>query len=165
MDDRISRGKGDGTVVNRAAEVEPQIKRGVDAVRSVYRELDARPINRNCVMRRECCHFQLTGRTPHLTRGEAFTVAKALRATGRTRMPSRLDGCCPFLNAATGKCMIYTDRPFGCRTHFCSAAGGPYARHEVADLVQRLEQIDRDLGGDGAHLMQNALEEALEYLR
>lgn len=151
--------------MNRAADFEQKINRAVDDVRAVYREIDARPVNRNCVLRRECCHFTLTGRTPHVTRGEAFALAKALRATGRTRMPARFDGCCPFLNAATGKCMVYADRPFGCRTHFCAAAGGPYARNEVADLVQRLEQIDRDLDGNGAHVMQDAVEDALEYLR
>lgn len=151
--------------MKRSGLTEKQIDSAVAEVRRVYAELDARPIERNCVMRRECCHFRLTGRTPHLTRGEALAVAKALRATGRTRMPLRIDGCCAFLNAATGKCMIYADRPFGCRTHFCAAAGGPYARHEVADLVRRLEQVDRDLGGSGAHLMQDAVEDALEVLR
>lgn len=134
-------------------------------VRAIYRAVDERPIQRNCLQRRECCHFRLTGRTPYLTRGEALTAAKALRASGRTRMPARLDGCCPFLNAATGKCMIYNDRPFGCRTHFCAAAGGPYARHEIADLVQRLERIDRELGGDGAHVLHSAVSDALEELR
>lgn len=151
--------------MKRSALTEKQIDAAVAAVRRVYADLDARPVERNCVMRRECCHFRLTGRTPYLTRGEAFTAAKALRVAGRTRMPTRIDGCCPFLNAATGRCMIYADRPFGCRTHFCAAAGGPYARHEVADLVQRLEQTDRDLGGDGAHVMQDAVAEALETLR
>lgn len=141
------------------------VDKAVADVRSVYADLERRPVERNCLMRRECCHFRLTGRTPQLTRGEAFAVAKALRATGRTRLPTRFDGCCPFLNAATGKCMIYADRPFGCRTHFCAAAGGPYTRGEVADLVQRLEQIDRDLDGDGAHRMQDAVEYALEELR
>ncbi len=151
--------------MNRAAELVENINRGVAAVRDVYRELETRPVNRNCALRRECCHFTLTGRTPHVTRGEALALAKALRATGRTRMPSRFDGCCPFLSAATGKCMVYADRPFGCRTHFCAAAGGPYARHEVADLVQRLEQIDRELDGDGAHVMLDAVEDALAHLR
>lgn len=151
--------------MKRAGLTQEQVDAAVAEVRGVYADLDRRPIERNCVMRSECCHFRLTGRIPHLTRGEAFAVGKALRATGRTAMPQRIDGCCPFLNAVTGKCMIYADRRFGCRTHFCAAAGGPYARREVADLVRRLEQIDRDVGGDGAHAMQNAVEDALEQLR
>lgn len=142
-----------------------EIDAAVEKVRAIYREVDARPIERRCIQRRECCHFKLTGRTPFLTRGEAFAVAKGLRATGRTRMPTRMDGCCPFLDAGTGKCMIYADRPFGCRTHFCAAAGGPYARHEVADLIQRLEKVDRELGGNGGHRLHDAVTGALEELR
>jgi Fe-S-cluster containining protein len=142
-----------------------KITAAVAEVRAIYREVDARPIERNCMRRRECCQFRLTGRTPYLTRGEAFTAAKALRSTGRTQMPARFDGSCPLLDAATGNCMIYADRPFGCRTHFCSAAGGPYARREVADLIQRLERIDSELGGDGGHPLASALEDALQQLR
>ena len=134
-------------------------------VRGVYAELEQRPIERACTRLKECCHFKLTGRTPYLTKGEALVAAKSLRRTGRKTLPQNTDGKCPLLDGQTGNCLIYRDRPFGCRTHFCAAAGGPYARHEVADLVRRLEQIDRDLGGDGAHLIQDAVEHALDELR
>ena len=135
----------------------------IPAVRAIYAELAARPIERACKLRTECCHFKLTGRTPFLTKGEALTAAKALRATGRTRLPSRTDGACPLLGA-DGRCMIYDGRPFGCRTHFCAAAGGPYARREVADLIHRLEDLDRALGGDGALPLPAAVTRALEEL-
>ena len=118
-------------------------------VRAVYHELADRPIERNCELRTQCCHFKLTGKTPYLTRGEAVVAARALRATGRKTLPSRNDGACPLLDAQTSRCLIYEDRPFGCRTHFCAAAGGPYARREVIDLIRRLEEIDEQLGGDG----------------
>jgi len=113
-------------------------------VRRIYAQVDARPIERNCTRLHGCCHFRLTGRTPYLTRGEALVAAKALRATGRKGLPTPLDGMCPMLDAASGNCLIYKDRPFGCRTHFCAAAGGPYARREVADLIQQLEKLDAD---------------------
>ena len=83
-----------------------------------------------------------------LTKGEALLAAKAFRGTGRTKLPDRPDGSCPMLDTA-GKCLIYEARPFGCRTHFCPAAGGPYARRDVLDLIRRLEDADRQLGGDG----------------
>src|SRR5882757_9953388 len=133
----------------------------IDAVRAIYEELATRPIERACITRTECCHFRLTGRTPFLTKGEALTAAKAWRATGRTRLPDAPDGACPLLDAATGRCRIYEGRPFGCRTHFCAAAGGPYARREVVDLIHRLEDIDRSLGGDGALPLPAAIERAL----
>jgi Fe-S-cluster containining protein len=138
----------------------------MDAVRAIYEELATRPIERACITRTECCRFRLTGRTPFLTKGEALTAAKAWRATGRTRLPdtNAPDGACPLLDPATGKCRIYEGRPFGCRTHFCAAAGGPYARRDVVDLIHRLEDIDRALAGDGALPLPTAIEQALREL-
>jgi Fe-S-cluster containining protein len=139
----------------------PHIPQVLADVRAIYAELALRPIERACVTRTECCHFKLTGKTPYLTRGEALVAAKAWRATGRTRLPESGDGACPLLDRATGRCRIYEARPFGCRTHFCTAAGGPYARREVVDLIHRLEEIDRALGGDGAAPLPAAVEREL----
>jgi Fe-S-cluster containining protein len=132
----------------------------VAEVAAIYAEADARPAERACTALTECCQFRLTGKTPHLTRGEALLAAKALRATGRTRLPARTDGACPLLDPR-GRCLIYAARPFGCRTHFCAAAGGPYTRREVVDLIRRLETLDGQLGGDGAHPLPAAIESAL----
>ena len=71
------------------------------------------------------------------------------------------EGIYPMLERATGRCLIYADRPFGCRTHFCKAAGGPYARKQVADLIHRLEDLSRTLGHREAMPMQRAMEEAM----
>lgn len=136
----------------------------VEAVKTIYRELAERPIERNCIQRTECCRFRLTGRTPFLTKGEALVAAKAVRASGRKQLPESVDGACPLLNQATGRCLIYEGRPFGCRTHFCAAAGGPYSRGEVVDLIRRLEDIDRTLGGDGAMALPIAVERALREI-
>jgi Fe-S-cluster containining protein len=130
-------------------------------VRAVYRDLAARPIERNCELRTQCCHFKLTGKTPYLTRGEALLAARAWKATGRKALPPRDDGACPMLDPQTSRCLIYEDRPFGCRTHFCAAAGGPYARREVIDLIRRLEQIDEQLGGDGPRALAAAVSSEL----
>ena len=130
-------------------------------VRSVYRDLAARPLERECRLRTQCCHFKLTGKTPYLTRGEAILAARALKTTGRTALPKLEDGACPLLDAKTDRCLIYEDRPFGCRTHFCAAAGGPYPRREVIDLIRRLEAIDEQLGGDGPHTLPQAVGAAL----
>ena len=124
-----------------AAEVAAQ-------VREIYRELAQRPLARHCIGRTECCQFQLTGKTPFITRGEAVVAWQGLRASGRKNLPERPQGSCPMLKP-DGKCMIYEHRPFGCRTHFCKAAGGPAPRELVRDLIQRLEQIDACLGGSG----------------
>lgn len=129
------------------------------AVRTIYKELADRAPARVCTGLAECCHFRLTGRTPFLTRGEAMVAAQAVRASGRKKLPASPDGACPLLE--NGKCTIYDGRPFGCRTHFCKAAGGPYARREVRDLIQRLEDIDRELGGSGGVNLPAALESAL----
>jgi Fe-S-cluster containining protein len=127
------------------------------AVRQVYADLAARPIERNCIRRTECCQFRLTGRTPWVTEAEALVAARAFRATGRTRLPEPADGSCPMLEGASGRCLIYEDRPFACRTHFCAAAGGPYERREVLDLIRRLEAISEALGGVGPRPIGAAL--------
>jgi hypothetical protein len=137
----------------------------VAEVRQVYVDLAQRPIERNCVRRTECCHFKLTGRTPYLTKGEAIVAAKAFRSAGRKSLPENADGSCPMLQQETGNCLIYEDRPFGCRTHFCGAAGGPIARREVLDLIRRLEDVDLALNGSGPRTLQNAIADALEELR
>ena len=136
-----------------------------EKVRQVYADLAARRVDRNCVRLKECCHFKLTGRTPYLTKGEALVAAKALRATGRKTLPVNPTGACPLLDDATGDCLIYEARPFGCRTHFCAAAGGPYSRREVVDLIRRLEAIDESLGGTGSRVLQNAVADALRDLK
>lgn len=130
---------------------------------AIYAAVAARPLERQCTMLTECCQFHLTGKTPMLTRGEALYAAVGVRASGRKKLPARPngDGACPMLGQ-NGRCMIYQHRPFGCRTHFCAAAGGPYPRKHLADLIQRLEVLDEKLGGDGPRPIQGAVADALE---
>ena len=134
-------------------------------VRAVYAELARRPVQRDCTLVTECCQFKITGLTPYLTRGEALVAARGVRAAGRKQLPERADGACPLLHPQTGRCMIYAERPFGCRTHFCPAAGGQYARGEVIDLIRRLEKVDAALGGDGPRMLPGAVADALEEMR
>lgn len=133
-------------------------------IRSIYTDLAARPVERACELRTECCHFKLTGETPQVTSGEALVAAKALRAAGRKQLPERADGACPMLHPHTSRCIIYADRPFGCRTHFCQAAGGPYSRREVLDLIRRLEEVDYRLGKDGPRALPDAVNRALRTI-
>src|SRR5450432_2049126 len=133
----------------------------VAEVRQIYADLTARPVERDCLSRAKCCHFKLTGLTPYLTKGEALVAARALRATGRKKLPNEIEEACPLLDRGSGQCLIYADRPFGCRTHFCAAAGGPMARREVLDLIRRLEDVDAQLGGDGPRKLPGAVAAAL----
>jgi uncharacterized protein len=142
-----------------------ELQAALAEVRQVYVDLAQRPIERNCVRRTECCHFKLTGRTPYLTKGEAIVAARALRATGRKSLPENADGSCPMLQQETGNCLIYEDRPFGCRTHFCGAAGGPIARREVLDLIRRLEDVDLALNGNSSRPLQSAVADAFDEMR
>jgi uncharacterized protein len=120
-------------------------------VAAIYQDLEARPVERNCIRRCECCQFQITGKTPVLTKGEALYLARAWKATGRKKFPDSVQGACPVFDPAGMRCLVYEGRPFGCRTHFCVPAGGPVKRREVLDLIRRLEDVDRSLGGDGSH--------------
>jgi len=139
-----------------------RITAALTAVKQIYAEIDARPVERQCTRRTECCQFKRTGLTPYLTKGEALLAARAWRATGRTKLAVPADGACPMLDGKSGRCLIYASRPFGCRTHFCAAAGGPVARREVLDLIRRLEIIDAQLGGNGPHRLPLAVGAALD---
>jgi Fe-S-cluster containining protein len=132
-------------------------------VRTVYSRLAGRAPQRSCESRTDCCRFRLTGRTPYLTRGEALVAAHAVRATGRRSLPEASGGECPLLDAA-GRCLIYEDRPFACRSHFCSAAGGTYPRALVADLIAELDAMDDRLGGSGGVSLPSAVARALTEL-
>lgn len=130
-------------------------------LRAIYVALERRPLHRDCTRRTGCCHFRLTGKTPLVTKAEALYAAKGVRASGRQTLKPHPDGACPLLGPE-GRCASYEHRPFGCRTHFCAEAGGPYARREVADLIQRLEALDERLGHhEGSRPFVPALEEAL----
>lgn len=133
-------------------------------VKRVYEELAARPVERQCLRRTECCQFKLTGLTPYLTKGEALVAALAWRATGRKKLPDDGRGACPMLDSQSGRCLIYADRPFGCRSHFCVAAGGPLPRRDVLDLIRRLETVDAQLGGDGPRKLPAAVAAVLREI-
>ena len=94
---------------------DPDLQAAASEVRAIYREWEARPIERNCTGLSDCCRFKMTGRTPFLTKGEALVAALAWRAAGRTSVPETADGACPFLKG--NRCQIYDGRPFGCRTN------------------------------------------------
>ncbi len=130
---------------------------------SIYADLAKRSVDRDCTGRTQCCQFRLTGKTPMLTRGEAHYAATGVRASGRKKLPPKDDGSCPLLGK-DGLCAIYEHRPFGCRTHFCPAAGGQYPRKTVADLIQRLDALDEKMGGDGPRAIQSAVTDALSRL-
>lgn len=125
-------------------------------IEAIYAELERRPLPRQCRMDTGCCHFRLAGHTPVLTLGEALYAAEGVRASGRKALKPHPDGACPLLGR-DGKCTIYKHRPFGCRTHFCEAAGGMYPRKHVADLIHRLEALDEKLGGDGSRPLESAV--------
>ncbi|HEY2573444.1 MAG TPA: YkgJ family cysteine cluster protein [Verrucomicrobiaceae bacterium] len=132
-------------------------------INSIYAELATRALPRECVSRTECCQFRLTGKTPMLTKGEAAFAAIGVRAGGRKKISPTVDGSCPMLGR-NGRCTIYAHRPFGCRTHFCAAAGGPYPRQHVSDLIQRLDALDEKLGGDGPRPIEGAVADALKAI-
>src|SRR4051812_49934080 len=101
-------------------------------VKAIYAELDARPFERNCTSTTTCCRFQLTGKTPFLTKVEALYAAQACKATGRGRLPEAgKHRSSPMREGATGRRPIFKQRPLFCRPHICQAARGPDARPEV----------------------------------
>ncbi len=144
----------------RRQKLGSDVRETFDEVKAIYAELDKRPLERNCQMRTQCCHFRLTGRTPFLTLGEALFAAQGVRASGRKALKPHPEGACPLLGKEN-RCTIYAHRPFGCRTHFCQPAGGMYPRKHISDLIHRLEALDEKLGGDGSRELEPAVADAL----
>ncbi|MEM7384900.1 MAG: YkgJ family cysteine cluster protein [Verrucomicrobiota bacterium] len=129
----------------------------------IYNELEGLRADRDCRARTTCCQFGLTGRTPMLTSGEALMVVKGLRASGRKGLPASEDpgkGRCPLLGK-DGRCWIYDHRPFGCRTHFCAAAGGDLPRKAIHHLIQRLETLAEKLGDSDVRKLPDAVQHSL----
>ena len=145
----------------RREAIAAERKQAADEVRKVYAGLASHPVTRHCTLRTECCRFQLSGKTPYLTKGEALVAAQALKASGRRSLPVRDDGACPLLDSGTAKCLIYDSRPFGCRTHFCPPAGGPFPRRDVAGFIHTLEEIARRLGSPEVRPPGPAIQEFL----
>lgn len=134
--------------------------------KEVYASLATLEVSRQCVGRSTCCQFLRTGKTPMLTIGEALVAAQGLRASGRARLPVSTDpasGRCPMLNSQN-QCSIYSHRPFGCRTHFCAAAGGPYPRKMVHGLIQELESIAESLRQTDPRPILGAISDGLAWL-
>lgn len=135
------------------------------ALREVFTQLEDRRPERHCKLRTGCCHFRQTGRQPLVTWTEALFAAKGVRASGRVKIQPHPSGACPMLSS-DGRCVIYFYRPFGCRTHFCAAAGGPYPRKLVADFIQQLEALDEQIGWhDGSRTFEPALVDALAAMK
>jgi len=82
------------------------LKRPLAGVRAVYEELAKRRVECFCQACTGCCRFQLTGLTPHLTKGEALVAAQGLRATGRNALAETDEATCPLRQRATGSCLI-----------------------------------------------------------
>jgi Fe-S-cluster containining protein len=128
---------------------------------SLYAEVDAWNSGSTCPGSTECCRFGVTGREPYLTSIEIAALERAVRRRGGPLSPKRRalpmattaarERICPLLDAS-GKCSVYADRPFGCRTYFCSRAqhAAPRDRAFERALGRRLAELAarHEPGGD-----------------
>lgn len=113
--------------------------------RAVYRHADAAYAPFSCPASAECCQLAKTGREPWLWLGEWLVLEERLRREHRTDpVEGASPGACPLL-APNGRCSVYEDRPFGCRTFFCHRIQGPARQpvERVNELLERLERVAR----------------------
>lgn len=130
-------------------------------LRAIYREVDEVYAGHSCPGSADCCKFAVTGREPYVTSVEAELVARAIARSGRNlaavlmRAPSKRrslptvgeverateERWCPLLSE--GRCTVYADRPFGCRSFYCDRAtpGRKVKQAEVNDFVRRLKDL------------------------
>jgi Fe-S-cluster containining protein len=127
----------------------------LESLGDVYRETDEVLSGWSCSLSLDCCHFARTGREPYLWPNEWALLRRAFaaRGLGKRRLavlphgPSgrEADGACPLLSRE-GRCTVYADRPFGCRTYFCDKGLGPTRRpprQELAELGRRIAMLAR----------------------
>jgi len=141
-----------------------------EALRALYRDVDALYAGARCERSSECCRFGITGREPQVTSLELALVERALAARGgklsskRRALPLTRDGererICPLLDR-TGGCIVYADRPLGCRTFFCHRAELPsrVERRALQDVVRQLQAlaVRHAPGGDKPRALSAAL--------
>lgn len=145
----------------------------LDALRALYREVDALYEGARCERSTECCRFGLTGREPQVTSIERALLLRALAARGgvppaktskRRALPLRRDAererACPLLDR-TGSCLVYAARPLGCRTFHCRRAEllTPVSRRTLQEVVRRLQTLAarHAPGGDKPHALTRIL--------
>jgi Fe-S-cluster containining protein len=126
----------------------------VEALRQVFARADETLAGWSCPGSTDCCHFGRTGREPHLWPIEWKLVERAIKARGVKKTALRVhdeqaEGRCALLE--NGRCTIYADRPFGCRTFYCSRAEGPgKPRAELARLGKEVAALsERSLPSEG----------------
>lgn len=133
----------------------------LDDLRALYRDVDARYAGTSCEGTTECCRFGRTGREPYVTELEVALIRKAIARRGgpkalaraASRPPAPLlpviknEKVCGLLTRE-GRCSIYAERPFGCRTFFCERATSlhPVAHREMLSFVDRLKSLAQGLG-------------------
>lgn len=121
-------------------------RRALNELDAVFREVDALLAATGCAKSGECCRLAVTRREPYLLPVERLRLEKALAKQGRALPVAREDGACAMLDANGLRCSVYADRPFGCRTFFCSrVAGRPVPNAEVHRLSARLTRASDSL--------------------
>lgn len=135
----------------RRAWDEPASKALLSDLASLYAQVTRRYDGHSCPASTECCRFAVTGREPYVTSIEALALARAVARRGgplsarRRALPlvrGRDERICPLLDAA-GRCSVYADRPFGCRTFWCDRAqrDAPVSHAERTALVRQLQAL------------------------
>jgi Fe-S-cluster containining protein len=143
------------------------VRHDLDALRALYAEADAALAGWSCEGSTDCCHFGRTGREPYLWPNEWALLERAIGARGGVKaaapgardpraarsLPIADEGRCPLLGS-DGRCTVYADRPFGCRTFYCDRAEGPTRkppRAALADVGRRVAALAHAVepGGDG----------------
>jgi Fe-S-cluster containining protein len=124
-----------------------RVTHDLDALRALYADADRALEGWTCELSTDCCHFERTGREPYLWPNEWALLERAMAARGmapRRAVPARgeararnlavVDRRCPLLGR-DGRCTVYAERPFGCRTFFCERGTGPTPRPPRTELT------------------------------
>ncbi|HEX4353023.1 MAG TPA: YkgJ family cysteine cluster protein [Polyangiales bacterium] len=125
----------------------------LDELRTLYARVDALYAEWSCPNSGDCCRFGPSARQPYVTAIEWSAIRHAVAADGggRHRYLPMAERTCPLLDR-DGRCSVYADRPFGCRTFYCGRAhaGTHPDSDELSALVEALRELAarHELGGE-----------------
>jgi len=120
-------------------------KAALEQLRALYTRIDDALQGWGCEVSTDCCRFGVTGREPYPTAVEVLEIDRAVKARGgalpkRRSLPKADERRCALLSDE-GRCLIYSSRPFGCRTFYCERAQGPVGERRLPkEIIDEIGQ-------------------------
>ena len=129
----------------------PEVRPLLLGLMALYDQVEQRYAAYSCPGSTECCRFGITGRQPYVTSLEVLALIRAVAQRGGGLSPKRRalplmrtqnEEICPLLDRS-GRCSVYSARPFGCRSFWCPRASHTDVAVDRTTRTQWLRRLQR----------------------